>query len=149
MLCSCMYWKIHILEFEQMYSCQFLSKLFVNSIQTQISNMYVIIFKLIWSLKIFTEVAQSCLTLCDPMDCSSQVALSMGSSMQECWGGLPFPSPGDLPHPGIKPESPALHTSSLLSEPQGKPFITLQEFPTDSKQKNSIGKFTYTESEYY
>ena len=51
MLCSCMYWKIQIWESEQMYSCQFLSKLFVDSIQTQISNMYVIIFKLIWKFK--------------------------------------------------------------------------------------------------
>ena len=39
---------------------------------------------------------QSCLTLCDPMDCSPP-PLSMGFSRQECWSGLPFPSPGDLP----------------------------------------------------
>ena len=46
---------------------------------------------------------------------------SMGFSRQECWSGLPFPSPGDLPDPGIKPESPALQTDALLSEPPGKP----------------------------
>ena len=45
--------------------------------------------------------AQSCLTLCDPTD-RSQAPLSMGFSRQECWSGLPFPSPGDLPDPGIK-----------------------------------------------
>ena len=44
----------------------------------------------------------------------------MGFSRQEYWSGLPFPSPGDLPSPGIKPESPALQGDSLPSEPPGK-----------------------------
>ena len=51
--------------------------------------------------------AQSCLTLCDPMDCSHQTPLSMASPRREYWSGLPFPSPGDFPDPGIKPVSPA------------------------------------------
>ena len=38
------------------------------------------------------------------------------------WSGLPFPSPGDLPNPGIKPRSPALQTDALPSEPPGKPL---------------------------
>ena len=54
------------------------------------------------------EVAKLCLTLCDPMDCSPQASWSMGFSRHEYWSGLPFPSPGDLPNPGIKPGSPAL-----------------------------------------
>ena len=41
------------------------------------------------------NVAQSCLTLCDPMNC--QASLPMEFSRQEYWSGLPFPSPGDLP----------------------------------------------------
>ena len=45
---------------------------------------------------------QSCLTLCDRMNCSHQAPLSMGFSRQEYWSMLPFPSPGDLPDPGIK-----------------------------------------------
>ena len=48
--------------------------------------------------------AQSCPTLCDPVDCSLQAPLSMGFSRQEYWSGLPFPSPGDLPDSGIEPE---------------------------------------------
>ena len=46
----------------------------------------------------------------------------MGFSRQEYWSGLPFPSPGDLPDPGIKPRSPALQVDALSSEPplQGK-----------------------------
>ena len=50
--------------------------------------------------------AQSCLTLWDPWDwVASQAPLSMGFFRQEYWSGLPFPPPGDLPNPGIKPES--------------------------------------------
>ena len=49
------------------------------------------------------SVAQLCLTLCNPMDCSLLGPLSMGFSRQEYWHGLPLPSPGDLPNPGIKP----------------------------------------------
>ena len=45
----------------------------------------------------------------------------MGFSRQEYWSGLPFPSPGDLPNPGIKPRSPALQADSLPAEPPGKP----------------------------
>ena len=45
----------------------------------------------------------------------------MGHSKQEHWSRLPFPSPGDLPNPGIEPVSPALKADSLPSEPPGKP----------------------------
>ena len=44
----------------------------------------------------------------------------MGFFRQEYWSGLPFPSPGDLPDPGIEPGSPALQADSLLSEQPGK-----------------------------
>ena len=44
----------------------------------------------------------------------------MEFSRQEYWSGLPFPSPGDLPDPGIEPRSPALQEDALLSEPPGK-----------------------------
>ena len=49
-----------------------------------------------------------------------QALQSMGFSRQEYWSGLPFPSPGDLPDPGIKPRSPALEADALTSEPPGK-----------------------------
>ena len=48
----------------------------------------------------------------------------MGFSRQEYWSWWPFPSPGDPPHPGIEPGSPALQTDSLPSEPPGKPIYT-------------------------
>ena len=49
----------------------------------------------------------------------------MGFSRQEYWNGLPFPSPGDLPAPRIKPRSPALEADALTSEPPGKAFLSL------------------------
>ena len=51
-----------------------------------------------------------------------QAPLSMGFSRQEYWSGLSFPSPGDLPDPGMEPGSPALQADSLPAEPQGKPL---------------------------
>ena len=47
----------------------------------------------------------------------------MEFSRQEYWSGLPFPSPGDLPNPGIEPGSPALQADALPSEPPGKPNV--------------------------
>ena len=50
-----------------------------------------------------------------------QASPSMGFSRQEYWSGLPFPSPGNLPGPGMEPGSPALEADALTSEPPGKP----------------------------
>ena len=50
-----------------------------------------------------------------------QASPSMGFSRRKYWSGLPFPSPGDLPDPGIEPRSPALQADALTSEPPGKP----------------------------
>ena len=71
-----------------------------------------------------------------PWIVAHQASLSMGFSRQEYWSGLPFPSPGDLPEPGIEPRSPALQADSLLSEPQGKQ-INLHKF-TCSIQFSSV-----------
>ena len=54
-----------------------------------------------------------------PWTVAHQSALSIGFSRQEHWSGLPFPSPGDLPDPGIKPMSPVFQADSLPSEPPG------------------------------
>ena len=58
--------------------------------------------------------------LCDPVDCNLLGFSVMGFSRQEYCSGLPFPSPGDLPDPGIEPGSPALEADALTSEPSGK-----------------------------
>ena len=67
-------------------------------------------------------VAQSCLTLVIPRTVSLQALLSMGFPRQEHWSGLPFPSPGHLPDPGIKTGSLALQADSLLTELLAKPI---------------------------
>ena len=59
----------------------------------------------------------------DPMDCSLPGSSVVGFTRQEYWSGLPFPSPGDLPNPGIEPGSPALQADALPSEPLGKTLI--------------------------
>ena len=68
-----------------------------------------------------------CPTLCNPMAIARQTPPSMGFSRQEYWSGLPFPSPGDLPEPGIEPGSPALQADALTSEPPGKTLRDTQK----------------------
>ena len=72
---------------------------------------------------------------------------SMGFSMQECWSGLPFPSPGGLPDPGIEPRSPTLHTDVLPSELRRKPLGTVwvplfcsDHFPNSVTRRYTIYK---------
>ena len=61
---------------------------------------------------------------CDlPWTIACQASLSMGFPRQEYWSGLPFPSPGDLPNPGIKPVSPAFAGKCFTAELPGKPLI--------------------------
>ena len=69
-----------------------------------------------------------------PWTVARQASLSKGFSRSEYWSGLPFPSPGDLPNPGIDPRSPTLKADSLPSKPSGKPYILEEE--TKNKQVN-------------
>ena len=68
-----------------------------------------------------TTYAQSYPSLCNPTDCACQAPLSIGFPKQEYWSWLPFPTPGDLPDPGIEPTSPALAGGLFTTEPPGKP----------------------------
>ena len=61
-------------------------------------------------------VIKSCPTLLTPWTVAHQAPLSVGFPSQEYWSGLPFPSPGDLPDPGIELGSPALQAGSLPTE---------------------------------
>ena len=76
------------------------------------------------SVKVKELFAQSCPTLCDPWTAAHQAPLSMGFFRQDYYSGLPFPSPGDLPDPGIEPGSSMLQADSLPSELPGKPIFT-------------------------
>ena len=70
-------------------------------------------------LQWIVKVAQSCLTLCDPMDYTV-----LGILQARILEWVAFPSPGNLSNPGIEPRSPALQVDSLPAEPQGKPKNT-------------------------
>ena len=65
----------------------------------------------------------SCLTLCNPLDCSPLHSSVHGIFRQAHWNGLPFPPPGNRPDLGIQPMSPALQADSLPAEPLGKPIV--------------------------
>ena len=56
-----------------------------------------------------------------PWTIAHRVPLSMSFPRQEYWSGLPFPTPGDLPNPGIEPVSSALASGFFTTEPSGKP----------------------------
>ena len=69
------------------------------------------------------DSAKSCLTLAIPWTVACQGPLSMGFSGQEYWSGLPFPSPGKLPNPGIESKSPALQADALPTEVCWEPSL--------------------------
>ena len=77
-----------------------------NSCLTQISVSHIQLFATPWTV-------------------AYQAPLSMEFSKQECWSGLPFPSPGDLLHTGLEPGSPALQVGSLPAELPGKPLAQI------------------------
>ena len=84
----------------------------------------------------FRSVKESCVRLFEtPWTVACQASLSMGFLRQEYWSGLLFPSPGDLPDPGIH-GSPTLQTGSLQAEPPGNPFRSEGEIKSfTDKQK--------------
>ena len=82
------------------------------------------VYMLLLLLSHFSRV-RLCVT---PEMAAHQAPPSLGFSRQEYWSGLPFPSPGDLPNPGIEPRSPALQADALSSEPPGKPFLKVTTF---------------------
>ena len=71
------------------------------------------------------SVPQSCLTLTTVWAVARQAPLSTGFSRQKSWSALPFPSPGDLPNPGIEPLSPVTPVVGrfFTTEPPGKAFF--------------------------
>ena len=102
------------------------------------------------------EWSHSVVSLCNPMDCClpsfsvngifPRVLEEYSSTFQEYWSGLPFPSPEDLPDPGIEPGSPTMQADALTSEPPGKPptFQLLQIIPQIWIYKSlSVGSFLW------
>ena len=87
-----------------------------------------------------SEVIQSCLTFCDPMDCSPAGCSVMGFSRQEYWSGLPFLYPGDLPNPGIEPGSPALLNIQKTRIMASGPITSRQ---TDGEAVETVSDFIF------
>ena len=72
-----------------------------------------------------------------------QAPPSMGFSRQEYWSGLPFPPPGDPPHPGIEPRSPILQADSLPSEPPRKPFYSYSYVNVYTTEHKEFASWTH------
>jgi len=93
-------------------------KIILNSINQNSQYLVVISFKQIYGGGLIAKPL--CLTLATSWTVACQAPLYMGFSRQEYWSGLPFPSSGDHPNPGIEPKSPALQADSLPTELRGK-----------------------------
>ena len=78
-----------------------------------------------------------------PWTIAYQAPPFMGFSRQEYWSGLPFPSPGDLPDPGIEPRSPAFQADALTSESPGKPKPNQTKPQIEEGLKNMNPKSLY------
>ena len=75
-----------------------------------------------------------------PWTVAYQAPSSMGFSRQEYWSGLPFPSLGDLPNPGIEPRSPALQADASPSEPPGKLLLEANTYVTQCTDTSYYAK---------
>ena len=73
-------------------------------------------------------------TMSDSFRGACQAPLSMEFSRQEYWGGLPFPSPGDPPNPGMEPRSSALQADSLSSESPGGVLKNDRQLPSQDRK---------------
>ena len=78
-------------------------------------------------LKVKVKLLSHVQLFATPWTIAYQTSLTMGFSRQEYWSGLPFPSPGDLPDPGIKPRFPTFQADTLPSKPPEKPSLPPNE----------------------
>ena len=87
-------------------------------------NLHLSMYICIGAIRKKVLVAQSCLTLCHPMECRPPESSVHGILQARVLEWLPFPSPGDLPNPGIEAGSPAFQADALTSVPPGKPIFS-------------------------
>ena len=73
-----------------------------------------------WKVKVKVKLLSRVRLFATPWTVACQAALSIGFSRQEYWSGVPLPSPGDVPNPGIEPRSPTLQADAITSELPGK-----------------------------
>ena len=86
------------------------------------------------SIKLFSVVQRYVVSNCDPMDCRLPGSTVCGISQVRIQEWVAFPSPGDLPNPGIEPASPALQMASLQLRHQGKPELQIAAAAAKSLQ---------------
>ena len=107
------------------FLCKFLFRIY------KLCYFYYIVKKVCSSsifLYLLTSISHSVMPdSATPWTAAHQAPLSMWFSRQGYWSGLPFPSPGDLPNPGINLGCPAMQAESLLTELQGKPLLAYSE----------------------
>ena len=116
-------WPFHLVRLDKLF---FFRNIYAGSESFTYAD-YFILTMVLWSwyyyllLLLFSRsiVSDSFATQCTVV---RQAPLSMGFSRQEYWSGLPFPSPGDLPDPAVKPASPALAGGFFTTEPLAKPM---------------------------
>ena len=82
-------------------------------------------------------------SLAAPWTAAHQASLSVGFSRQEYWSGLPFPFPGDLPHPGTEPMYPALAGKFFTTGPPGKPRTYFFGFPSHLGHHTALSRVPY------
>ena len=95
------------------------------TLPTKVHRVKVMVFPVVMygdEMVLVVLVTKSCPTLVTPWTVARQAPLSMGFYWQEYWSGLPFPSPRNLPDPGIEPWSPVLQADCLQTKLQGKSF---------------------------
>ena len=97
-----------------------------------------------------SEVSQSCLTLCGPMDCSPPGSSVHGILQARILEWVAISSPGDLPNPGIDLSSPTLQAGSLLTELQGKHTAEINSgmFKTLELASSNFLRITFNLSKY-
>ena len=117
--CRCSFFICHIVEATTPTSFHFL-KSYPHRVHGSLRS-WLCVCVCVCVVCVCVLVVQSCLTLCDPVDCSPP-GFSVHGILQARILELPCPSPGELPDPGIKPMSSALQADSLPSEPAGKPL---------------------------
>ena len=102
----------------------------MNSIDAKLLTEVYTVFSLETGMKVKVKSLNHVRLFATPWTIAYQAPLSVGFSRQEYWSGLPFPSPGGLPNPGIEPGYPTLQTGSLPSEPSGKlVYQTVKNLP--------------------
>ena len=134
------------------YNINFLRKIL------ELNYLYITCVRLqLNSYKWLVLVAQLCLTLCSPVDCTLPGSSVHGISQARILGRLPRLPPGHLPKTGTEPRSPALQADSLPSEPPGKPkntgvgslsllqgiFLTLEIFTIWATRKAPINDWVH------